>query len=329
VTNVATAVNGMTAVTNFQYGMKERGEVAVVKLHAKMCQGLKGIEALKAGAQVLACVGETEDGGAEELTEWRELLQTNNELRQDLHDEVGTQRRKELNDAARRGTVYTVGISAVYTTSTAAMHVALEMVRWRARTLESTDTEIIPDSVGYVTAEGVLDPQNNSYPVPPEQRTDVQVQELISNWLEDGLLSPVARRDKVLQRGNDGRRTKDSKEAPWTVAIQCANKKIAYKVISIIKVAELPPSLSTKVRRSVRKWRPDRDYGGEKEKKRKHGGQKAAAVMAPTRPMTPPGSGNRQQSQPKRPKIVWPKCWITPSRDSVTTAQSAPGWRKR
>jgi hypothetical protein len=53
------------------------------------------------------------------------LLQTNNELRQDLHEEVGTQRRKELNDAARRGTVYTVGISAVYTTSTAAMHVAL------------------------------------------------------------------------------------------------------------------------------------------------------------------------------------------------------------
>jgi hypothetical protein len=71
----------MTAVTDFQYGMKERGEVAVVKLHAKMCQGLKGIEALTAGAQVLTCVGETEDGGAEELTEWRELLQNNNEQR--------------------------------------------------------------------------------------------------------------------------------------------------------------------------------------------------------------------------------------------------------
>ena len=54
--NVATAVNGMTPVTDFQYGMKERDEVAVVKLHAKMCQGLKGIEALTAGAQVLACV---------------------------------------------------------------------------------------------------------------------------------------------------------------------------------------------------------------------------------------------------------------------------------
>ena len=72
--------------------------------------------------------------------------------------------------------------------------------------------------------------------------------------------------------------------------------KIANKVISTTKVAELPPSLSTKVRGSVRKWRPDRDHGGEKEKKCKHGGQKAAAVMAPTGPRTPPGSGNRQQS---------------------------------
>jgi hypothetical protein len=150
------------------------------------------------------------------LTEWRELLQTNDELREDLHEEVRTQRRKELNDAARRGTVYAVGIRAVYTTSTAAMHVALEMIRWRARTLESKDNEIIPDSVGYVTAEGVLDPQNNSRPIPPEQRTDEQVQELISNWLEDGLLSLVPRRDKALQRGYDGRRSKDSKDAPWT-----------------------------------------------------------------------------------------------------------------
>jgi hypothetical protein len=95
--------------------MKERGEVAVVKLHAKMYQGLKGIEALTAGAQILACVGDTEDGDSEELTEWLELLQTNNELREDLHEGVATQRRKELNDAARRGTVYAMGISAVYT----------------------------------------------------------------------------------------------------------------------------------------------------------------------------------------------------------------------
>jgi hypothetical protein len=52
VMNVATAVNGMTAVTDFQYNTKERDEVAVVKLHAKMCQGPKEIEALTAGAQV-------------------------------------------------------------------------------------------------------------------------------------------------------------------------------------------------------------------------------------------------------------------------------------
>jgi hypothetical protein len=172
VMDVATAVNGMTAVTNFQYGMKERGEVAVVKLHAKMCQGLKGIEALTAGAQVLTCVGETEDGGGEELHEWRELLQNNNEHRQELHEEVGIQRRKDLNEAAGQGMVYAVGISAAYTTSKAAMHVALQIVRWRATTLESTDTDIIPDSVGYVTAEGVLDPQNNSYPIYPPRTTN-------------------------------------------------------------------------------------------------------------------------------------------------------------
>ena len=45
----------------------------------------------------------------------------------------------------------------------------------------------------------------------------------------------------------------------------------------------------------------DRELGDEKEKKRKHGGQKAAAVMAPTRPGTPPGNGNRQQSSSWQP----------------------------
>jgi hypothetical protein len=113
--NVATAIKGMTEVTTFQYGMKEQDEVAIVKLHAKMCQGLKGIEALTAGAKILACMGETDDGESEELTEWLELLQTNNELRDELHEGVAAQRRKELNDAARRGTVYAMGISAVYT----------------------------------------------------------------------------------------------------------------------------------------------------------------------------------------------------------------------
>ena len=90
------------------------------------------------------------------------------------------------------------------------------------------------------------------------------------------------------------------KKRPGRWRCNALAKKIAHKVISTIKVAELPPSLSTKVRGSVRKWRPDRDLGGEKEKKRKHGGQQAAAVMAPTRPGTtrpgtPPGSGNGQR----------------------------------
>jgi hypothetical protein len=82
----------------------------------------------------------------------------------------------------------------------------------------------------------------------------------------------------------------------WWRSNALCSKKIANKVISTIKVAELPPSLSTKVRGSVRKWRPDRDYGHEKEKTRKHIGQTAAAVMAPAMQTTPPGSGNRQQS---------------------------------
>jgi hypothetical protein len=129
------------------------------------------------------------------------------------------------------------------------------------------------------------------------------VQELIFNWLEDGLLSIVAmhRRDKALQRGYDERRTKNSKYMPWMVTIDCASKKIANKVISTIKIAELPPSLSTKVRGSIRKWRPDKDYGHEKEKKLKHNGHTAAKIMAPARPNTPPGNGNRQQSSSWQP----------------------------
>jgi hypothetical protein len=46
--------------------------VSVVKLHRKTAckdQGLEGIEALTEGAKVLACVGVTEDGETEELTE--------------------------------------------------------------------------------------------------------------------------------------------------------------------------------------------------------------------------------------------------------------------
>jgi hypothetical protein len=87
----------------------------------------------------------------------------------------------------------------------------------------------------------------------------------------------------------------------WIVTIECASKKIANKVISTIKVAELPPSLSTKVRGSIRKWRPDKDYGYEKEKKRKHNGHTAAKIMAPARPNTPPDNGNRQQNSSWQP----------------------------
>jgi hypothetical protein len=117
--------------------------------------------------------------------------------------------------------------------------------------LESKDKAIIPDDIGFVTAEGV------TYPIPPEQRADEQVQALVFKWMGDGVLSIVPRRDKALQRCKDGRRTKDSKDMPWIVTTKCADKKIANKVISNIKVAELPPSLSPKTRGSIRKWRPD------------------------------------------------------------------------
>jgi hypothetical protein len=37
-------------------------------------------------------------------------------------------------------------------------------------------------------------------------------------------------------------------------------------------------------------------YGHEKEKKRKHDGRTVVEIMAPSRPKTPPHSGNKQQS---------------------------------
>jgi hypothetical protein len=85
----------------------------------------------------------------------------------------------------------------------------LEVIRWRAKTLESKDKAVIPDDIGFVTAEGV------TYPIPPEQRTDEQVQALVLKWMEYGVLSIVPRRDKALQRGKDGRRTRDSKDMPF------------------------------------------------------------------------------------------------------------------
>jgi hypothetical protein len=48
--NVATAIKGMEEITTFQYGKKAQGdesEVTIVKLHAKMCQGMTGIDSVR------------------------------------------------------------------------------------------------------------------------------------------------------------------------------------------------------------------------------------------------------------------------------------------
>jgi hypothetical protein len=182
--NVATAITGMEEVSTSEYGKMAQGdesEVTIVKLHARVCQALVGIDALVAGGKILACVGETEEGESEELTEWQELLHTNNELREKMHEGATAQWRKDLNDAARKGSVYICtgrerGVHDGYGT---ARHVALEVIRWRAKILESKDKEIIPDGIGFVTTAEV------AYPVPPEQRTDEQVQALVFKWLED------------------------------------------------------------------------------------------------------------------------------------------------
>jgi hypothetical protein len=63
----------MEEVTTYEYAKMVQGDesdVAIVKLHAKMCQGPTEIEALTAGGELLACVGDTDDGEAEELSEW-------------------------------------------------------------------------------------------------------------------------------------------------------------------------------------------------------------------------------------------------------------------
>jgi hypothetical protein len=63
-----------------------------------------------------------------------------------------------------------------------------------------------------------------------------------------------------------GRRTRKTCPGCWVVAIECADKKVANKVISTTKVADLPPSLSTKARGSIRKWRPDNNVGTRKRR---------------------------------------------------------------
>jgi hypothetical protein len=145
------------------------------------------------------------------------LLQTNNELREEMHEGVTARRRKDLNDSAKGGTLYALGVNAAYTTATAARHVALEAIRWRARTLESKDKEIIPDDIGLVTTAEV------TYPIPPEQRTDEQVKALVFRWKT----STVPRRGRqgaaALQRNRDGRRQTDSKDQPWMVTTKVAS----------------------------------------------------------------------------------------------------------
>jgi hypothetical protein len=73
--NMAAVIKGIEGASTSEYGKKAQGDesdVTIVKLHAKMCQGPMEIEALAAGGKLLACVGETEDGESEELTEWQE-----------------------------------------------------------------------------------------------------------------------------------------------------------------------------------------------------------------------------------------------------------------
>jgi hypothetical protein len=68
---------------------------------------------------------------------------------------------------------------------------------------------------------------------------------------------------------------------------------VANKVISNIKIADLPANASTKARGSIRKWRADATSGGhEKDRKRKLGEcTTEQKLSAPVRPRTPPGDG--------------------------------------
>jgi hypothetical protein len=70
----------------------------------------------------------------------------------------------------------------------------MKVVKWRASTLYSKDTQLIPEAIGRYVSTGGL-----TYPIPPEQRTDEKVKALTSYWLEDGVLSTAPRRDRTLQ----------------------------------------------------------------------------------------------------------------------------------
>jgi hypothetical protein len=63
----------------------------------------------------------------------------------------------------------------------------------------------------------------------------------------------------------------------WQQLSARPDRAVANKVISTIRIADLLASLSTKVRGSIRKWRPDqRKDGYEKDKKRKSDGRTTA-----------------------------------------------------
>ena len=117
------------------------------------------------------------------------------------------------------------------------------------------------------------------------------------------MLSIVPRRDRALQRGQDGRRAIESKAQPWP-KIECTNRVVANKAISAIRIADLPASLSTKARGSIRKWRPDKRKDGHgKDKKRKSDGRTAVEKLSvPARPKTPPG--NHEQATARGNKLA-------------------------
>jgi hypothetical protein len=154
---VSSAIKGMEDVTTHEYAKKTKGEeadVVIVKMHSKMRQGPTEIEELRAGGKPLVCVGETDDGDTEELLEWRDLIRDNNEHRERRDTRRGGgQEKVNLNDAAKKGKVYAFGINERCTATTAARHVAMEVVKWRASTFCSKDEQLIPEDIGGVSME--------------------------------------------------------------------------------------------------------------------------------------------------------------------------------
>jgi hypothetical protein len=180
---MSAAISRMDEVLTHDYAKLLHGsdnEVAIVKMHAKMCQGPMEVEALTAGGCILTCVGDTDDGDIEEQTEWKELLQANNEHREEIHDGVVATRKANLNSAAKKGKVFMFNLHPSYKAATAARHVALEMMQWRAKTLQSKDQDLVPESIAHTKLGDV------SIPVPPENRNGEQVKALIFRWMEDG-----------------------------------------------------------------------------------------------------------------------------------------------